>query len=240
MLSGCVLQCKVIATSNPLVVINQTGNHVHRAVVRPPSPVPADLGMSYPVDAFDFNSHSQMVRSITLRALTVHTIYTDKAPSLDVVAMRPEETVHPKNSPFAARWPPTTCSCSQKYANALCKLQAIESRQRPVHTDTLLRCTNLVVETIESQFECTKCSCNPYAAVHLVMVFQIFSTWFPDQCCYPFRVGNLEFRITFCQHRLTDEETRFGQRRPRVQGDFESCQLPKKRGCKNRNGEQQL
>ena len=127
--------------------------------------------------------------------------------SLDTVVARLKETSEFTFSPSEQRQP-KMCRCLQKYADVLCKLQAIENRQRPVRVDTLLTCANLVVNITEDQLKCTQCLGDSCVAMQLAMIFRTIFIWSQGQCD-PLGISVPDFRVTLGQHEMTEDECSF-------------------------------
>ena len=129
---------------------------------------------------------------------------TGKPISLELVATRLEQDASPTDTRTRQR-DTISCRCLQTYTDVICKLQLIEKRQHPVQLDTLLTCANLVSDTIESQFECTRCLYDSCVAVQLVMIFQKLSSWFQGQCHSPDEADS-DLHISIGHYLTTKEE----------------------------------
>lgn len=120
---------------------------------------------------------------------------------------RLEETAEFTISPSEQRQP-KMCRCLQKYADVLCKLQAIEKRQRPVQVDTLLTCANLVLNITENQLKCTQCLGDSCVVMQLAMIFQTIFTWSQGQF-HPLSISVPDLRVTLGQHEMAGDEYSF-------------------------------
>ena len=100
------------------------------------------------------------------------------------------------------------CQCLPKCADVLCKLQTIEKCQRPVQVDTLLTCTNLILNIAENHLRCGQCLYDSCVAMQLIMIFSTIFTWSQYQCQF---LGSPSpyLCITLGQHELTEDECTF-------------------------------
>ena len=100
------------------------------------------------------------------------------------------------------------CQCLRKYTDVSSQLQNIENRQRPVRTDTLLTCTNIVLNNTAQQFRCTQCLYDSRVLMQLVMIFQTIFTWTQGQGHAP-NDPCPDLRMTMGRHQMTREEFSF-------------------------------